>query len=100
VDVADQSHEEQRKREFETISSAFLDHVRTMRPEAWARLVDVYGAVVYRWCRQSGLSEHDSADIVQDVFSAVARNVERFRRDRSTDSFRGANLGVLLANND
>ena len=77
------------KRDYETISTTFLERVKGMRPEAWARLVDIYGAVVYRWCRQSGLNEHDAADVVQDVFSSVARSIDRFRREQTNDSFRG-----------
>jgi len=58
-----------------------------MRPEAWGRLVELYGPVVYRWCRGSGLGEHDAADVVQDVFTSVARGVGNFRRSKPTDSF-------------
>ncbi|HUT93224.1 MAG TPA: hypothetical protein VMY37_27415 [Thermoguttaceae bacterium] len=38
-----------------SLSSTLLDRVRAQRPEAWQRLVDLYGPVVCRWCRQSGL---------------------------------------------
>ena len=39
-------------------------------------------------CR-AGLQESDAADICQDVFRAVAGNLERFRYDRPSDTFRG-----------
>ncbi len=38
-----------------SISSTLLESVKARRPEAWRRLVDLYGQVVYRWCRKSGL---------------------------------------------
>jgi RNA polymerase sigma-70 factor (ECF subfamily) len=70
-----------------SISSTLLERVRARRPEAWQRLVDLYGPVVYRWCRQLGVSRADAADVVQDVFAAVTADVGRFRRDRPGDSF-------------
>jgi len=70
-----------------SISSSLLDRLRADQPEAWARLVNLYGPVVYRWCRQAGVAEADSPDVVQDVFSAVAQHVRNFRRDRPGDSF-------------
>ncbi len=59
--------------------------MRAKRPEAWERLVDLYGPSVYRWCRRGGLGPADSADVVQEVFAAVARSVDDFRRDRAGD---------------
>ena len=38
-----------------SISSTLLERIRNRRPEAWQRLVDLYGPVVYRWCRQLGV---------------------------------------------
>ena len=72
-----------------SISSTLLDRVRARRPEAWERLVDLYGPVVYRWCRQSALRPEDAADVVQEVFTAVALHVGEFRRERPGDSFGG-----------
>jgi RNA polymerase sigma-70 factor, ECF subfamily len=70
-----------------SISSTLLERVRARRPEAWQRLVDLYGPVVYGWCRQLGVSQADAADVVQDVFAAVTADIGRFRRDRPGDSF-------------
>jgi RNA polymerase sigma-70 factor (ECF subfamily) len=70
-----------------SISSTLLERVRARRPESWQRLVDLYGPVVYRWCRQLGASRTDAADLVQQVFTAVVVDVGRFRRERPGDSF-------------
>jgi RNA polymerase sigma-70 factor (ECF subfamily) len=70
-----------------SISSTLLQRVKARRPEAWTRLVDLYGPVVYRWCRQSGVAREDAADVVQEVFSSVAAHVGQFRRERPGDSF-------------
>ena len=80
-----------------SISSTLLQRVKARRPEAWERLVDLYGPVVYRWCRQSGVASADAADLVQEVFSSVATHVADFRREGSGDSF-GAWLGTITRN--
>ena len=70
-------------------STSLLDRVKAGEAEAWERLADLYGPLVYGWCRQSGLQAEDAADVGQEVFGAVLARVERFRRDRPGDSFRG-----------
>jgi RNA polymerase sigma-70 factor (ECF subfamily) len=69
-----------------SISSTLLEQVRDRRPEAWRRLADLYGPVVYRWCRQLGVSEADVADVVQDVFVTVTAGIGQFRREQPGDS--------------
>lgn len=72
-----------------SISSTLLDQLRARRPEAWQRLVLLYGPVIYRWCRRSGLAAEDAADVVQEVLAAVLVHLPGFRRDRPQDSFSG-----------
>ena len=68
------------------MSSTLLEQVRAGRPDAWRRLVDLYGPAVYRWCRQLGVSQADAADVVQEVFGAVAAHARQFHRDRPGDA--------------
>ena len=70
-----------------SISSTLLESVKAQRPEAWRRLVDLYGQVVYRWCRKSGLKAEDAADVVQEVFTAVSKHIADFHRQSPRDSF-------------
>lgn len=56
---------------------------------AWDRLVTLYSPLVFHWCRKMDLPEQDLADVFQEVFHAVAKNVAKFRRDRPNDTFRG-----------
>ncbi|MGA2034347.1 MAG: sigma-70 family RNA polymerase sigma factor [Thermoguttaceae bacterium] len=72
-----------------SISSTLLDQLRARRPDAWQRLVCLYGPVTYRWCRRSNLTAEDAADVVQEVLSAVMVHLGEFRRDRPQDSFSG-----------
>jgi RNA polymerase sigma-70 factor (ECF subfamily) len=74
--------------ELPSLSSSLLDRARQMQPEAWARVVTVFSPIVYRWCRQSGLTAHDASDVVQEVFSSVARGIGRFEREKEKGSFR------------
>jgi RNA polymerase sigma-70 factor (ECF subfamily) len=75
--------------EASSISSTLLARVKADHPEAWTRLVTLYGPVVYRWCRQAGVARDDAPDLVQEIFTAVARHIAIFRRDRPGDSFGG-----------
>jgi RNA polymerase sigma-70 factor, ECF subfamily len=72
-----------------SISSTLLESVKARKPDAWRRLVDLYGQVVYRWCRKSGLKAEDAADVVQEVFTAVAQHVTDFQRQQPGGSFTG-----------
>lgn len=70
-------------------SRSLLDGVRQRDPDAWRRFVGLYGPIVYRWTQREGLREHDAADVVQDVFRAVAENIRRFEHRSASDSLRG-----------
>jgi RNA polymerase sigma-70 factor (ECF subfamily) len=75
-------------------STTLLDRVKAKHEDAWQTLVDLYGPQVYRWGRRLGLQGEDAADVVQEVFSAVATSIANFRRDRPGDSFRGWLWGI------
>lgn len=70
-------------------SSSLLDRLKQHDSDAWQRLADLYSPLVYGWCRHSGVSPDDAGDVLQEVFFAVAQGIERFRHDRSDDTFRG-----------
>lgn len=70
-------------------SLTLLERVKSRDQDAWQRLVNLYTPLIYSWCRQAGLQPADAADVGQDVFRAVARKIEDFRRDRPRDTFRG-----------
>jgi len=58
------------------------------RPEAWARLVHLYGPLIYRWVRRSGLQSSDAADVTQDVLLSVSNDLPRFDPNRVGAKFR------------
>lgn len=71
-----------------TTSTQLLARVRQNEQGAWNQLVSLYAPLIYRWCCQSGMQASDATDITQEVFRAVTANIQRFRRDRPSDSFR------------
>ena len=72
-----------------SISTTLLIRLRDQQPEAWERLMRVFGPLAYQWCRRAGLSPPDAADATQEIFRSVATGLPRFRRDRPGDTFRG-----------
>jgi len=69
-------------------STSLLEGIRALDGEAWRRMVELYGPLVYRWCRRSHLGAEDAKDVVQDVFGAVASHVGSFRRQEGEGGFR------------
>jgi RNA polymerase sigma factor (sigma-70 family) len=72
-----------------SIHSTLLRDVRAHDPDAWGRIVHVFSPLIFDWCRQQGLQNADAADVMQEVFRGVMKNVDTFRREKPGDSFRG-----------
>ena len=69
-------------------SLSLLSRARADDQQAWNQLVELYGPLVHRWCRRSGLNDDDTADVFQETFRAVSGNLGTFAPDRSVGSFR------------
>jgi RNA polymerase sigma-70 factor (ECF subfamily) len=70
-------------------SSTLVEQVKAQQPAAWQRFVQLYTPLVYYWCRSAGLQSPDAADVLQEVFQAIARNIGSFRKDPQGGGFRG-----------
>jgi RNA polymerase sigma-70 factor, ECF subfamily len=70
-------------------SRSLLERVRSDDPQAWERLVALYAPMVFYWCKRCDLTEHDAADIFQEVFQAVALHIADFHKAAPSDTFRG-----------
>src|SRR6266540_1808747 len=66
-----------------------LERAQGRDDAAWRRLVELYGRLVYFWCRRSGLQAQDAADVSQNVFRSVATNLQHYRQKGGPDAFRG-----------
>ncbi|MBC2607484.1 sigma-70 family RNA polymerase sigma factor [Pelagicoccus albus] len=56
--------------------------------ETWREFYDLYYNFVYRHARGSGLSHHESEEVTQEVFHAVAKNIGKFTPQPRPGSFR------------
>lgn len=74
-------------------SSSLLRRACRFDPAAWQRLTQIYGPLVYRWCRQAGLQDSDAADLVQESFNALAGCIDQFQMGTGR-SFRGWLWGI------
>ena len=70
-------------------SRSLLLRVQGNEPGGWDQLVTLYGPLVVHWCRRGRLQEEDIADVFQEVFQAVLKNIAGFRKERASDTFRG-----------
>lgn len=72
----------------DSTASSLLLRAKNREETAWKYLVQLYGPLVYYWCRKSQLQQADAADAVQEVFHGVSVGMESFQRAGS-GSFRG-----------
>jgi len=56
--------------------------------ESWQRFVDVYGPLVYGYCRQRGLQDADAAEVMQEVLLQVNRSMAQFEYHPDHGRFR------------
>lgn len=89
MSLRDSGPSPERKSTPDSTSTSLLGRAKAGEGEAWRRIVELYGPLVYDWCRHCDLKAEDAADVAQEVFAAVAKSIEAFRRDRPGDSFRG-----------
>lgn len=76
-------------RNADVTSLTLIERVQARDERAWRQLVTLYGPLVNYWILRSGVRRDDCPDVFQDVFGAVARSMERFRKDQPGSTFRG-----------
>ena len=80
----------------ETTRSSVLRAVANTENEAaWQRLFDLYAGFVFSIARSKGLKPEDADDIVQIVFTDLARNLPTFQYDRAKGRFRSYLAGLV-----
>jgi RNA polymerase sigma-70 factor (ECF subfamily) len=73
----------------DSTETSLIVRVQQNDADAWRRLTQLYGPMIYGWGRRAGLQPDDAADIMQTVFVALTHRINRFQRRSSRDSFRG-----------
>lgn len=80
----------------ETTRSSVLRAVANTENEAaWQRLFDLYAGFIFSIARSKGLKPEDADDIVQIVFTDLARNLPTFQYDRTKGRFRSYLAGLV-----
>ena len=57
--------------------------------EAWVSFIALYEPTAYRLLRRHGLQDADAREIMQELFLAVSRSIDRWDPDKERGSFRG-----------
>lgn len=78
-----------------TRSSVLRAVANTGDEAAWARFFDLYAGFVFAVARSKGLSAEDADDVVQSVFTDLARKLPDFQYDRTKGKFRSYLLELV-----
>ena len=57
--------------------------------ESWKVFFDTYWRLIYAIALKSGLTDAEAQDVVQETVICVARDLNKFKRDRKFGSFKG-----------
>jgi RNA polymerase sigma-70 factor, ECF subfamily len=64
----------------QTTPVSLLERLRQPDEQAaWERFVELYTPLLYHWGCRLGASEHDAADLVQDLFIVLVREMRHFQ---------------------
>jgi len=56
---------------------------------SWKDFFDTYWRLIYSIALKSGLTEAEAQDVVQETIISVAKDIQKFKRDRQLGSFKG-----------
>lgn len=57
--------------------------------DSWKDFFDTYWRLIYSFAMKSGLTESEAEDVVQETVISVAKNIQKFERDRQLGTFKG-----------
>lgn len=74
-----------------TTDISLIDRVRRDKGDqaSWHQFMDIYRPLVTYWCRRIKIKNFDTDDVCQDVFTSVLMSINRFSKEKETDTFRG-----------
>jgi RNA polymerase sigma factor (sigma-70 family) len=56
---------------------------------SWKEFFDTYWRLIYSIALKAGLTETEAQDVVQETVISVAKDIQKFKRDRALGSFKG-----------
>jgi RNA polymerase sigma-70 factor (ECF subfamily) len=56
---------------------------------SWKEFFDTYWRLIYSFALKSGLTDAEAQDVVQETIISVAKDIQKFERDRRFGSFKG-----------
>jgi RNA polymerase sigma-70 factor (ECF subfamily) len=57
--------------------------------DSWKDFFDTYWRLIYSFAIKSGLTDAEAQDVVQETVISVAKDIQKFKRDRALGSFKG-----------
>ena len=79
-----------------TTRLSVINAVKDLGDEAaWGRFFDLYAGFVFAVARKKGLNGEDADEVVQAVFTDLARAMPRFEYDRAKGKFRSYLLSLI-----
>lgn len=82
---------------FNATRVSLLSRAKRREADAWRDLVDLYAPLIAHWCQRCRLDSHETADVIQEVFSSVSQSLIRFQPRGESGAFRGW-LWTITAN--
>lgn len=82
-------HANDRKHAGASTSRSLIVRLQDDDAQAWNDLIQLYSPLILYWCRKQGANDRDCEDILQDVLRTVVGNIEKFRKDSVSSTFRG-----------
>ena len=57
--------------------------------DSWREFFDTYWRLIYAFALKSGLTVTEAEEVVQETVISVAKDIQKFKRDRTLGSFKG-----------
>ncbi len=57
--------------------------------DSWKDFFDTYWRLIYSFAMKSGLTDAEAQDVVQETVISVAKDIQKFKRDRTLGTFKG-----------
>lgn len=74
---------------WQTTRTSLLRRLKDWQDGAsWQEFFDIYGKIIYRVARKSGLTEQDAKDVVQETFIAIAKQMPKFDYNPALGAFK------------